>query len=120
MTEDEAALRRNYPACFNSAMMPLKIDIHLDLQLTYPNETLAAWTSSPVYLRNFLRPNARRIDLKGNSGAVITHQQKLYAWERLMWLRHDLTGLTWRPLTADERRELKLRLPRKPKEEIES
>jgi len=33
-----------------------------------------------------------------------------------MWLRHDLVGLTWRPLTADERHELKRALPRKPKE----
>jgi sRNA-binding protein len=117
MTEAEAALRRNYPAAFNSAMRPLKIGIHTDLKLTYPNETLDAWTRSPVYLRNFLRPDARRIDLKGNSGAVITHAEKLYAWERLMCLRHDLVGLTWRPLTTDERHELKRALPRKPKEE---
>jgi sRNA-binding protein len=116
MTDEEAALRRKYPACFNSAQMPLKLGIHADLGLTYPNETLAAWTGSCVYLRNILRPNARRIDLQGNSGAVITHQEKLYAWNRLMWLRHDLVGLKWRPLTVDERHELKLRMPRKPKE----
>ena len=117
MTEEEAALRRKYPACFNSAMMPLKLGIHADLGLTYPNETLAAWTRSPVYLRNFLKPNARRIDLQGRNGdAVVTHQEKLSAWNRLMWLRHDLVGLTWRPLTADERHELKRALPRKPKE----
>src|SRR5262249_9156775 len=117
MTEAEAALRRNYPACFNSAMLPLKIGIHVDLKLTYPHATLDAWTRAPIGLRNFLKPNARRIDLKGNSGAVITHAEKLYAWDRLMWLRHELVGLTWRPLSADERHELKLRMPKKPKED---
>jgi sRNA-binding protein len=96
--------------------MPLKVGIHLDLALTYPDPTLDAWTRSPVYLRNFLRADARRVDLKGNSVAVITHAEKLHAWERLMWLRHDLVGLTWRPLTADERHELKRAMPRKPKE----
>jgi len=114
VTEVEAALRRNYPAAFNSAMQPLKIGIHTDLQLAYPNETLDSWTRSPVYLRNFLRPDASRIDLKGHSVAVITHAEKLYAWERLMWVRHDLVGLTWRPLTVDERHELKRAMPRKP------
>jgi len=116
MTEAEAALRRNYPAAFNSAMMPLKIGIHEDLKLAYPDETLDAWTRSPVYLRNFLKADACRIDLTGHSVAVITHQEKLFAWERLTFLRHDLVGLTWRPLSADERHELKRALPRKPKE----
>jgi sRNA-binding protein len=116
MTEAEAALRRDYPACFNSAMRPLKVGIHVDLKLTYPNESLDSWTHSPVYLRNFLRPDASRIDLTGHSVAVITHAEKLHAWERLMWLRHDLVGRDWRALTAEERREVRLRMPRKPKE----
>lgn len=97
-------------------MMPQKIGIHADLKLTYPNETLDSWTRSGVYLRKFLRPDASRVDLQGHSVAVITHAEKLYAWERLMWVRHDLVGLTWRPLTTDERHELKRALPRKPKE----
>jgi sRNA-binding protein len=117
MTDEEAALRRKYPACFNSSMQPLKLNVHADLGLTYPNEVLAAWTSSPVYLRNFLKPGACRIDLTGHNVAVITHQEKLYAWKRLMFVRHDLVGLRWRSLTADERHELKRALPRKPKED---
>jgi hypothetical protein len=103
MTEEEAALRRKFPACFNSAMRPLKLNIHLDLKLKYPDPTLAAWTRSPIYLRNCLKPGAKRIDLKGHAVADITLAERLYAWERLMFLRSELVGLRWRPLTADER-----------------
>ena len=115
MTEDE--LRQLYPHCFNSAAAPLKLNIHIDLGLTYPNETLAAWTRSPVYLRNCLKPNARRIDLQGNYVADITHEEKVFAWERLMWIKHNCAGRDWREFTADERQELKLRMPKKPKQE---
>jgi len=116
MTEEEAALRRNYPACFTSAMMPLKLNIHLDLGLTYPDPTLDAWTHSPVYLRNCLKPNARRIDLQGNYvPEAMTYAEKVYAWERLMWLRHDCAGRDWRQLSADQRREVRLSMPKKPK-----
>ena len=35
--------------------MPLKLGIHADLGLTYPNETLAAWTRSPVVFAELLK-----------------------------------------------------------------
>jgi sRNA-binding protein len=115
----ESELRARWPAAFNDARRPLALGIHEQLGLEYPDQVLREWTGHPRYLRHVLEPGAQRIDLKGQPTGTVTAAERRYAWNRLMWFKHDLSGVVARgirSLTTDERKELKRALPRRPKE----
>jgi hypothetical protein len=113
-------LRREWPAAFNDRRLPLKIGIHADLGLEYPNAAIGLWVRHPLYLRAIIS-GTERIDLDGNPAGVITAEQKLIAFDKLMWMRADiasstssnrkfLTGLS----AEDEIIEQRKRMPKKP------
>jgi len=112
----EQELRARYPAAFNDSRRPLALGIHEQLGLAYPDQVLREWTGHPVYLRNVLAPGAMRIDSTGQPVSAVDAAQRRYAWNRLMWVKHDLAGRDIRKLTADEKREWKRAMPREPKE----
>jgi sRNA-binding protein len=109
----------------------LKIAIDSDLAaLGYDaRPALAAWTAHPLYLRRLIAgPGQPRIGLDGAAAGTVTADEADFAWTRLMFLRADITKRQSRlefekwlfpelaPLTADEAREVKLRLPKRAKQ----
>ena len=85
--------------------------------LVYGDEAMTAWVRHADYLRNCLRPGATRIDLQGNPAGVVSGAEQCHAWNVLHWVRSELmTASSYRALSAEEKRELRRALPKKPKD----
>jgi hypothetical protein len=66
-TADEPSveeLRARWPAAFNDARPPLKIDIHRDMGIHGRKWVMARWVRHPTYLRNVIA-RGERVDLDG-------------------------------------------------------
>jgi sRNA-binding protein len=86
MTEEE--LRAKYPWAFDDLRLPLKVGIHLDLDLPPNSEVLGQWVRHPRYLKNVKRKNAVRINLQGEVTGKVTKEEQEYADDLLhsrMW-----------------------------------
>jgi hypothetical protein len=85
----EADLRSRCPQAFNDLRRPLKLGIHAELGLTYPDPVLEQWISHPLYLRNTIAGGVR-IGLDGAPASHITVDEQDFAYRRLIYLRYHL------------------------------
>jgi sRNA-binding protein len=113
----EADLGR-WPQAFNDRRRPLKVGIDKDMGVANDCPAIRAWVTHPQYLRNMVAggPGGPRFDLDGAVSGSVSRDERLYAWKQLQFVRDLMIDkrVRGRPLTKDEKAELKLRLPRKP------
>jgi hypothetical protein len=117
----EAELRERWPAAFNDQRLPLALGVHEQLGLPWGDQVLASWTRHPTYLRNVLAEGAQRIDLQGKAVSTVGPREKRFAWDRLMWVRHDLAGIAATAYARGHRppvdRETHRAMPKRPVED---
>src|SRR4051794_40106721 len=88
----EAEQRARWPLAFNDMRLPLKVGVHLDMNIDRNSNTMDHWTLHPKYLRNILA-GMRRIDLDGEVvGDEITEAEKANAFHRLLMVRSDIVS----------------------------
>src|SRR4051794_8070643 len=88
----EAELRARWPQAFNDARLPLKVGIHLDMNIERNANAMDHWTHHPKYLRNIIA-GMRRIDLDGELvGEEMTEAEKSNAFQRLLMVRSDIVS----------------------------
>src|SRR3954469_15677166 len=76
----------------NDMRYPLKIGVHLDMNIERNSNAMDHWTLHPRYLRNIIA-GMRRIDLSGETvGDELTEAEKANAFHRLLMVRSDIVS----------------------------
>ena len=84
MSKEEREWRRRWPCAFNDRRLPLQIGIHLDMGIAPVfNPAMRRWCTHPEYLRNILRPGAKRINLYGQPVELISNKERQIVLELL-------------------------------------